>query len=103
MIASAAIQKVVGKAKAPPKPEAAKKKEERDVKISNALKDLREKRRAETKAKKEAAAKRAQEQEDAHNKSVRAEIDLRREVFSLPRRPSSTGRSMCRPPPRSPS
>ena len=83
MIASAAIQKVVSKAKVPPKPEAAKKKEERDTKIASALKNLREKRRADNKAKKDAAAKRAKEQEDAYQKGVRAEIDLRRDVISV--------------------
>lgn len=81
MIAFAAIQKMNSKLKAPPMPEAAKKKEERDAKISNALKSLREKRRAENKAKREAAGKRAQEQEEAYKKSVQAEVALRRDVI----------------------
>lgn len=45
---------------APPKPEGLKKKEERDAKIASALKELREKKRAENKAKREAALKRSQ-------------------------------------------
>ncbi|MCB0369648.1 MAG: hypothetical protein KDD45_09440 [Bdellovibrionales bacterium] len=44
----------------PPKPEGQKKKEERDAKIANALKELRSKRREENKAKRAAALKRAQ-------------------------------------------
>lgn len=75
------IQKMVGKL--PPQPEAAKKKAERDAKVSAALQQLREKRRADNKAKREAAAKRAHEQEVAHEKSVRAEIDARRSVHLL--------------------
>jgi hypothetical protein len=45
---------------APPKPEGLKKKEERDAKIASALKELREKKRAENKSKREAALKRSQ-------------------------------------------
>ena len=63
MIAEAAVKKVVKSA--PPKPEGQKKKEERDAKICSALKNLREKRRADNKTNKSAATKRAQEQEAA--------------------------------------
>lgn len=44
----------------PPKPEGLKKKEERDAKIAAALKELREKKRASNKTKREQALKRAQ-------------------------------------------
>ncbi len=56
----------------PPKPEGLKKKEERDSKIASALKELREKRRASNKAKRESALKKAQEYEAAYQKSTQA-------------------------------
>ena len=51
---------MAGEKVVPPKPEGQKKKEERDAKIANALKELRAKRREENKAKRAAALKRAQ-------------------------------------------
>jgi hypothetical protein len=70
----------------PPKPEGQKKKEERDSKIAQNLKELREKRRAANKLKRQEALQRAQQHEAAYNSSVRAEIDARRNVFPLKRR-----------------
>jgi len=68
-------QKVV-----PPKPEGLRKKEERDAKISTALKELREKRRAENKTRREQILKRAQEQETAYQTANQTEITARRQV-----------------------
>jgi len=71
-------QKVV-----PPKPEGLRKKEERDAKISAALKELREKRRAENKTRREQILKRAQEQENAYQTANQTEITARRQVNIL--------------------
>ena len=68
-------QKVV-----PPKPEGQKKKEERDAKIANALKQLRAKRREGNKAKRTAYLKRIQDYEAEYKKSCCAEINARRNV-----------------------
>jgi hypothetical protein len=54
------VVKMAGEKVVPPKPEGQIKKEERDAKIANALKELRLKRREENKAKRAAATKRAQ-------------------------------------------
>lgn len=64
--------------KVPPKPEGLKKKEERNQKIAASLKELREKRRAANKTKRQELLKRVQANEDAYRKSVRTEIEARR-------------------------
>lgn len=66
-------QKVV-----PPKPEGLVKKEARDAKISAALKELREKRRAENKNQRAAILKRAQKYEADHLAAEQSEITARR-------------------------
>lgn len=73
---------MAGEKVVPPKPEGHQKKEARDARIANALKELRAKRREENKAKRAAALKRAQEYEAAYNAASRAEIDARRNVLS---------------------
>lgn len=87
----------------PPKPEGQKKKEERDTKLAAALKQLREQRRAANKTKREQALKRAQEHEAAYQKANSEEITARRQVLTLPLRPSSPDKSTCPPSPSSPS
>ena len=64
----------------PPKPEGQKKKEEREVKIAAALKQLREQRRADNKAKRVALLQRAQQQEAAYQSANQAEITARRQA-----------------------
>lgn len=64
--------------KVPPKPEGLLKKEERNQKIATTLKQLREKRRAENKTKREALLKKIQQQEADYQKATRSEIDIRR-------------------------
>ena len=64
--------------KVPPKPEGLKKKEERDQKIANALKELREKRRAANKTKRNELLARVQKYEADHKNAVNTEINARR-------------------------
>lgn len=64
----------------PPKPEGQKKKEARDAKIADALKQLRAKRREENKTKRVAALKRSQEYEANYLKAVNAETAAIRNV-----------------------
>ncbi len=64
----------------PPKPEGLKKKEEREVKIAAALKQLREQRRADNKAKRAVLLQRAQQQEAAYQAANQAEITARRQA-----------------------
>lgn len=64
----------------PPKPEGLRKKEERDVKIAAALKQLREERRTLNKTRRAAALKRAQDQEAAYQAASAAEITARRQA-----------------------
>lgn len=66
----------------PPKPEGQKKKEERDLKIAQNLKELREKRRIANKAKRQEALQRSQSHEAAYNAFVKSEIEARRNVHS---------------------
>ena len=66
--------------KVPPKPEALKKKEERNQKIAASLKQLREKRRADNKTKRSELLKRIQANEDAYRKSTQAEVQARRDA-----------------------
>ena len=73
----------------PPKPEGQKKKEARDAKIADALKQLRAKRREENKAKRAGALKRAQEYEANYQNAVNAENTAIRNVHFNPLRPSS--------------
>jgi hypothetical protein len=70
----------------PPKPEGLKKKEERDVKIASALKQLRENRRALNKTRRAESLKRAQDQEAAYQAANAAEITARRQVLPPLRR-----------------
>ena len=71
---------MAGEKVVPPKPEGQKKKEERDAKIADALKQLRAKRREENKAKRASALKRAQDYEANYKKACCAEINARRNV-----------------------
>ena len=64
--------------KVPPKPEGLKKKEERDQKIAASLKELREKRRAANKTKRQELLKRVQDYEASYNKANQEEINARR-------------------------
>lgn len=63
-----------------PKPEGLRKKEERDTKLSAALKELREKRRTENKNKRQQILKRAQQYEAAHQAATKAEITASRQA-----------------------
>ena len=63
-----------------PKPEGLKKKEERDAKIAAALKEQREKRRADNKTKRQELLKRIQDQEAAYKKSQADEVNARRQA-----------------------
>ena len=62
----------------PPKPEGLKKKEERDQKIATSLKELREKRRAANKTKRQELLKRVQDYEASYNKANQDQINARR-------------------------
>ena len=73
----------------PPKPEGQKKKEARDAKIADALKQLRAKRREQNKAKRVAALKRAQEYETNYQNSINAETAAIRNVHLDPLRLNS--------------
>ena len=86
----------------PPKPEGQKKKEARDAKIADALKQLRAKRREENKAKRASALKRAQDYEANYKKACCAEISARRNVSSHLFRPNTLDKSMCPLNPNSP-
>jgi len=77
----------------PPKPEGQKKKEARDAKIADALKQLRVKRRQDNKVKRASALKRAQEYEANYQNAVNAETTAIRNVLLNPLRPSSLDKS----------
>lgn len=68
--------------KVPPKPEGLKKKEERNQKNVTALKELREKRRAENKTKRADLLKRVQQYAADHAKSTAAHVEENRKAKS---------------------
>ena len=90
---------MAGEKVVPPKPEGQKKKEARDAKIADALKQLRAKRRDENKAKRASALKRAQDYEAAYKKATCAEIAARRNVALYLFRPKPPVKSTYPPNP----
>ena len=66
--------------KVPPKPEGLKKKEERDQKIANALREMREKRRAANTTKRNELLARVQKYEVDYKNATNAELNARREA-----------------------